>query len=162
MSLEVPQDQLEGCIISGKYSQPVCIDEGGENIHPYTLNLSGCHHRYTKQFFDGEEIYVISQTTSLDEGRHTFADIPMSEPTERDGNVAPDCDLSRYTVLCEPISPEPIETTIDEMLSLAEKDTFSDLMWNDLPEMSVDAIYQELSNITPYYENGHVQETMDY
>ena len=104
LSLEVPQGQLEGCIINGKYSKPVCIYVAEENLHPNTLNLSGCHHRYAKQYFDGEEIYVISQTTSLDEGRPTtIADIHPLEPPERDGNVVPDCDLSRYTVLCEPI-----------------------------------------------------------
>ena len=141
----------------------MCIDVAEENLHPNTLNLSGCHHRYAKQYFDGEEIYVISQTTSLDEGRPTtIADIHLLEPAERDGNVVPDCDLSRYMVLCEPISPSPIETSIDEFLSLVERNTVSDLMWNDLPQMSVDDIYQELSNLTPYHENGHIQEAMDY
>ena len=105
----------------------------------------------------------MSQTTSLEEGRPTtFADIHPLEPAERDGNVVLDCDLSRYTVLCEPISPSPIETSIEEILSLVERNTFSDLMWNDLPQMSVDDIYQELSNLTPYHENGHIQEAMDY
>ena len=114
-------------------------------------------------YIEGEEIYVISLTASLDEGRTTaIVDNYPMEPAECDGNVIPDGNLLKHTPLCEPISPPPIETSKDEILSLVEKDSFSDLMWISLPQMSVDDIYKELLNLTPYHENGHVQEAMEF
>ena len=110
LSLEVPQGQLDGYIINGNYSNSVCIHVTEENSHLNTLNISGFHHQYVKHYIDGEEIYIISQTASLDEGHTTTIvdDHPM-EAAERDGNVIPDNNLLKYTPLCEPISPPPIE-----------------------------------------------------